>query len=445
MLKATIFSYMNRMVVRTGAVVFMAVLLCVPYCAAAQLYLQTPLHIPRAQIGALVEDVSIEGYGVLSAASVSQYLSVRPGARLEQAAINRDFGNLVRLGAYRTRLDVEVGSAPHSVRLRWILLSKWLRPTSHPFYTETPLTAPIQGVGFVLTSRPLDARGSTLSAYTQLSKRANLGRALFTKRLSVNPDSGTASSLIVDAFGGRGVFRASEPLAINVYSWSAGEEALFLTQRTNGTQFEGGVREVHTSNQLSSNLVAPSLYPTNVAYAKTTQLVAGLTHGCTSVPSQWYPPYCDLQYRISATDAIGGLAATSEYRVFAGDVVRYFDAGVSTIVVHASAVRSGGVIPDSFLLCATVRGYPKPFCGTDAEGATAEWRINDHKSPKIEWVVFTEDAASRVRQGISANALPFFSWHPDSGIGVIYHAIRFDLAGGKAGMRLTFELKGQLY
>jgi len=291
----------------------------------------------------------------------------------------------------------------------------------------------------------MDSHGTNFSTYTQLSRRANLARVLLTAPLQADPNKGTASSLIVDGFGGRGVFRASEPLAINVYSWTSGEEALYLDQATNGTQFEAGARVAHTSDELSSNLVAPSLYNTSAAWAKTTQLVAGISHACTRGAAYWYPPYCGLQYRFSVTDAIGGLDSTSRYQVYGADVARYYSVGSSTIAVHANASRSGGIIPDSFLVCSTVRGYPKPFCGTDAEGWTAEFRINDEKRRPLQFVVFTEDAASRVRQAASPNILPYFTWHPDSGFGVIYHLLRLDLAFGNQGSRLTFELKGQTF
>ncbi len=435
---------MNRTVVRIGAVVFMAALMVAPWIADAQ-NLGGPPQLTAAQVGSTVEDVSVQTYGVLRPATVRRYLSVKPGMRLYQRAIDHDFANLTRLGAYQTRLNVENGPATGTVRLQWIVQSKWVKPTDHPFYRDAPLSASIQGVGFILTAPPVDSRGGNFSAYTQLSKRANLGRLLYTEPLVVHPNSGVASSLIVDTFGGRGVFRASEPEAVNVYSWTAGEEALFLTQRDNGSQFETGVRVAHTSNELSSNLVAPSLYPTNVSWARTTQLLAGLTHGCTVPATHWYPPYCDMQYRFSVTDAIGGAGATSTYQVYAEDVARYVGVGDSTLAVHASVVRSGGVVPDSFLVCATVRGYPKSFCGTDAEGITAEYRIEDKKNPKMEFVVFTETAASRVRQSENGNATPYFSWHPDTGVGVMFHLLRIDVADGKAGMRLTFELRGQTF
>jgi len=434
-----------RMVPRISSALFMAVLFLVPWCARAQYGLGPPTYIPPAQRGKTIEDVSIRTYGVVKPVTVRRYLSLRAGDRLTQAGVDHDYANLAKLEGYNARLDVLPGSTENLVRIRWIVMSKWLKPTEHPFYADAPLSAPIQGVGFILTGPPMDQHDSNFSTYTQLSRRANLARVLFTAPLQANPDKGTASSLIVDGFGGRGVFRASEPEAINVYSWTSGEEALYLDQQTDGTQYEGGVRVAHSSDELSSNLVAPSLYNTSDAWAKTTQLVAGVSHACTRGATYWYPPFCNVQYRFSVTDAIGGLDATSHYQVYGADIARYYAIGISTLALHANAFRSGGVIPDSFLLCSTVRGYPKPFCGTDAEGWTAEFRINDEKRRPLEFVLFTEDAASRVRQAVSPNITPYFLWHPDSGIGVIYHLLRVDLAFGNQGSRLTFELKGQTF
>ncbi|HTU70658.1 MAG TPA: hypothetical protein VMF11_10120 [Candidatus Baltobacteraceae bacterium] len=435
------------MIRRSCAMVFIAVLFLVPWRAgAAEHGFGPPPLVPAADVGKLVESVSVETFGVVKPAFVYRFLALHRGERLSQDAVAHDYSNLAHLGPYNARLEVHPGSAQNLVRLRWIVMSKWLKPTEHPFYGDAPLSAPIQGVGWILTSPQVDRNGGNFSSYTQLSRRANLARLLFTQPLEVDPVKGNASSLVVDTFGGRGVFRASEPLAINVYSWNAGEEALYLHQSTNGTQFEGGIRVLHSSNELSSNLVAPSLYPTNVSWAKTTQLAVGVSHACVRGPSYWYPPFCDGQFRFSISDGIGALGATDEYQVYSADVAHYTAIGSSTLALHATMARSGGVIPDSFLTCAVVRAYPKPFCGTDAEGGTVEFRINDTKSPPLEFVVFTEDAAGRVRQAVSPNILPYFTWHPDSGVGVIFFRfMRIDLAFGQAGSRLTFELKGETY
>jgi hypothetical protein len=434
---------MNRIFARSGALLCMAALFLLPWCTRAQS--SVPPLISPAQVGATVEDVSVETYGVVKPQTVRRYLSIHRGDRLDQAAVDRDFANLAKLGAYRTRLHIRSGRTAGSVRLRWIVMSKWLKPTTHPYYGDTPLSAPIQGVGFILTGPSMDQHGTNFSAYTQLSRRANLARLLFTSPLNVNPDNGQTSSLVVDEFGGRGDFRASEPKAINVYSWTTGQEALLLSQGTNGTQVEGGFRLSRSTDELSSGIVAPSLYNTSMAPARTTGLVAGVTHACTTSAYRWYPPFCNAQYRFQVTDGIGGFGSTSRYRSISGDVARYFPVGDSTLALHATAARTAGVLPDSFLVCATVRGYPKSFCGTDAQGMTAEFRIDDAQTHPLEFVLFTETASSRVRAGDQPQALPYFTWHPDSGVGVMYHLVRIDLAYGKAGGRLTFELKGQTF
>jgi len=404
-----------------------------------------PPAISASQRDATIEAVTLETYGVTKPAVVWQYLALRKGSRLDQAAVDRDYDNLVRLGGYRPRLTIAPGQAPHAVALHWIVMSKWLKPTDHPFYADQPLSAPIQGVGFILTSQTLDSKGTNLSAYTQLSRRANLARILFTIPTSVDASSGRASQVIVDGFGGRGVFRASEPLAINIYSWTSGFEAVYLVSEGDGTQLEIGARQQHSSTAQSSGIVAPSLYDTYAAQARNTVLEAGLSHPCLVPPIKWQPPSCSLQYRFEVLDGIGAFGSTSEYQQYIGDVAHYTPLGTSTLALHANTSRTGGVVPQSFLVCAALRGYPKSFCGTDAESLTAELRIDEAQGHPLRFVLFTETGASRIRGGDQPFAPAAFQWHPDTGIGVIYRLVRIDLAYGQQGGRLTFELVGQTY
>ena len=275
---------MNRFLARIGAFTLVAFLVFAPWLASAQAInapgarnLNGPPQLTDAEIGATVEDVDFEIYGKLRLVTVRRYLTIQRGSRLEQSAVDQDYANLQHLAdyRYRPRLEIEPGSASGMVRLHWIITSRWLLPTEHPFYANPPLAAPIQGVGFIVNGPPMDSQGSYFSAYTQLSKRANLGRFLFTTPIHVNPDSGTESSVVLDTFGGRGVFRTSVPTAVNVYSWNAGEEALFSTARTDGTQFEGGIRVAHSSNEEWSGLSAPSLYRTDLAPAHSDDACGG--------------------------------------------------------------------------------------------------------------------------------------------------------------------------
>ena len=436
---------MLRRVARSAALALLALLL--PGLAPKPPELVGIPHIARAQEGETIQDVSVESYGSVEPQTVEKYLSLHAGDKLAQSAVNQDYANLTRLAGLRVRLDIVNGSAPNTVIVHWIVMSKWLKSTTHPFYADQPLSAPIQGVGFVLTAPPVTDTGAGFSAYTQLSKRANLARVLFTAPVYLDKKRGRQYSLILDTYGSRGVYRASQPYAINVYSWTRGEEALFYSQGTNGTQFEGGFRYARSTNAKPTSIVAPTLYRTDLNAARQPQLLAAISHACTFPAYEWRPPFCRGQFRVSAFDTVGGWGATNKFHGISADIARYFAVGQSTIAIHANAVSTGGVLADSGLVCSTARGYPKPFCGTDAQGITAEYRINDataYQRP-LEWVLFTEDASSRVR-GAEAYALPYFTWHPDSGIGVIYRGgFRFDLADGQAGMRLTFELKGQLY
>jgi hypothetical protein len=427
-----------------AAALFLAVAFACAGRGAAQT-LTGPPQVAGPQRGATIEAVTVETYGVTKPAVVWHYLSLRKGSRLDQAGVDRDYDNLVRLGGYRPRLTIAAGDATHGVALHWIVMSKWLKPTDHPFYADQPLSAPIQGVGFILTSQTFDDKGTNVSAYTQLSRRANLARVLFTVPTSIDASSGRQSEVIVDGFGGRGVYRASEPLAINIYSWTSGFEAVYLVSSGDGTQLELGARQQHTSTAESSGIVAPSLYNTYASPARNTALEAGLSHPCLTSPAKWHPPYCSFQYRFQVLDAIGVFGSTSEYQQYSGDVAHYTSIGSSTLALHANAARTGGVVPQSFLVCAALRGYPKSFCGTDAQSLTAELRIDEAHARPVRFVLFTETGASRVRGGDQPFAPGAFTWHPDSGIGVIYRLVRIDLAYGQQGGRLTFELVGQTF
>ncbi|MGA7357003.1 MAG: hypothetical protein WBW76_16380 [Candidatus Cybelea sp.] len=405
-----------------------------------------PPKVSPAMAGAQIESVTIQTYGQTSQSVVRRYLSLRKGSRLDQSGVNRDFANLRRLAGFIPRLTLGSGSTAKTATLHWIVMAKWLKPTDHPFYADQPLTAPIQGVGYILTSAPLDSRGSTFSSYGQFSRRANLVRILYTSPIAVNPVKGTQTDLIVNTFGGRGVFRASQPLAINIYSWNMGSEAALLRSATNGIQFEVGIRETRSTTAQPTGIVSPYIFQTSESPAHNTVLEAGYSYACPVPSSQWFPPYCHTQYRLEAFDSLGWFGSTSEYQSYLADAAQYVGVGKSTLVLHGSEARTGGVIPDSFLVCAYVRAYPKAFCGTDAQEATAEFRLNDALPQVFKFAFFTETASSRVRGGTQEFAPPTFQWHADSGVGIIFrNYIRVDIAYGSVGGRLSFALQGQTY
>lgn len=429
---------------RLLAALVLAFSLAYPLAATAAAPLRPP-QVPADEIGAVVARVDIATYGVVDPTVVAHYLALHEGDRIDQRAVNHDFTNLVRLGQFQPRLEIHPGQAAHTVTLRWIIQNKLLRPTTHPYYGDAPLSAPIQGAGWILTSPPLNSYGGYLSSYTQFSRRANLARVLYTQPLSFNPSTGQQSSLIVDEFGGRGVYRASQPKAINVFSWTTGQEALWLNQATNGTQVETGFRVQRSTDELPSAVVATSVYSTYEHPAYNSEFVAGVSHACLVPFTYWYPPACSQQYRFSVTDAIGGLGATTRFRVFSGDYVHYFSVGESTVALHGQMARSGGVLPDSFLLCAVGKSYPKPICGTDEQNMQAEFRLDDHLNHPFQLIFFTEDASARVRGSEVPYAPQTFAWYPDSGVGFVYRIVRIDVSYGKDGGRIFGELKGVIF
>ena len=417
------------------------------YAVSAQMPLGPP-QIDVSQTGAVIDDVTIQAYGTINANAVRQYLSLKKGDVLTQDGVNRDYNNLLRLAAFIPRLEIAQGATPRSIRLHWIVMARWLQATSHSFYTNQPLVAPLQGAlgpGIVLTSPQVSKRGAHFSGIGQVGPPAYLARILYTSPLRINAMKGRQSDLVAQIFAGRGLYRASQPISEDIYSWNTGLEALYWVHGTNGTQLLLGARVQRSSTAVPTGIVAPSLFATSQQPARNTLLDIFYSHACPVAPTQWYPPLCSTQYRFGILDTIGLFSNTSQYQIYIADVSQYVRLSTYTLALHATVQRTGGVLPESSLVCGGARAYPKPFCGTDAQTLQAELRIADRIAAPLHVVVFTETSANRVRGGSQEFALPAFQWHADSGVGVIYRGVRLNLAKGGEGLRLTFELQGQSY
>ncbi|HVN70188.1 MAG TPA: hypothetical protein VMU38_11140 [Candidatus Binatia bacterium] len=145
--------------------------------------------------------MSIDTSGVIGPEAVDRYLSLRKGSLLEQAAVNRDYDNLVRLGGFRPRLLIARGSDANAVTLRWSVAAEWLQPVIRPFYADQPLS-PVPGVGLGARSPPIDHRGTTFLAYGLTNGPANLARLLWTTLAYVDPVGGREGDFGADVFGG---------------------------------------------------------------------------------------------------------------------------------------------------------------------------------------------------------------------------------------------------
>jgi hypothetical protein len=406
---------------------------------------EQPPQVAAADVGTTIDGVSIEAYGVTNARVAMRYLMLRKGDVVTQRAILHDYTNLAMLAGLRTRLEIRHEAGSTGVVLHWIVLGPVFKPTDHPFYGDQPLSIPIEGFGTVLTSRPLDDNGGNLSLLTQVALRAQLARILYTEPLWVNSATGSEGDLIVNTYGARGVFRATAPVTEDIYSWVAGDEALYLVRGTNGTQVEVGLRTTRSSSAKPTYIDAPSLVDTYDHAVRTTTLEVGLSHTCPVAPTRWYPPNCYLQYRVEGFDNIGALGANTEYRSVLADVADYTRVGSSTLVVHGTVNRSGGVLPTSFLSCAYTFGYAKATCGTDTNLIQTEFRIADARPGPLKFILFTETASSRIRGGDQYFAPATFQWRADSGVGLQYRGFRFNVAYGNQGGRITYEVQGQLF
>jgi len=425
---------------------FVLVMTSIIPCRTLAANVETPPIVAVSVVGAPIANVKIETYGEVKASTVSRYLSVHKGDRLEQNAINQDYANLVKLGGFRPRLSIEQDPATGEVTLHWIVMAKWLAPTYHPFYIEEPLSPPVEGVGFVVKSPELSSSGSNLAVSTEFTRRANIARAEYTIPLRINPITGRVSEFLLNTYGAKGVFRASQPYAVDIYSWSTAFGANYLNRGTNGTQYEFGLVSARSTSAKPTYIVAPSMYDTFYKPARNTVLEAGLSHACPGPPTQWHPPYCYVQYRARASDGIGALGATNEFQTYTADIAHYTRVGSSTIALHGALWRSGGVLPTSYINCAAgLHGYAKAWCGTDAQILQAEYRIGDALPGNLKFFLLGETAASRVRGGDQIFAPSKFQWHSDAGFGVMYRGLRFDITHGAEGGRITYEFQGQLF
>jgi hypothetical protein len=401
-----------------------------------------PPQVPASDVGAHVDDVVVETYGITKPQIAKRYLSLRKGDALTQDGVERDYLNLERLADLRTRLRIE-HDVDDGVTLHWIVLGKWFEITDHPFYGDQPLTLPIGGLGTVVTSPPLDRDGTTASTYTQIALRAKLGRIVLTRPLWIDAARGREGDFIVNEVGARGDFRADQPVSQDIYSWVQGPEALYLDRGTNGTQVEFGVRSTRSTSQSPTFIAASSVFDTFHAPAQSTTLEVGLSHACP-LP-RLYPPYCTLQYRVEGFDSIGGLGANNIWHAGFVDLAQYNRIGASTLVFHAAAYRSGGTIPTSNLNCANTWSYAKPICGTDSNLLETELRLADARPGPVKAIVFADTSAARIRGGDQYFAPPAFFWRGDAGVGVTYRTLRVNLAYGTTGGRLTVQVVGSLF
>ena len=411
----------------------------------AQAARETPPQVPSVDRGATIDDVSVESYGLTNPEVAMRYLSLHVSDVLSQSAVDRDYSNLAVMAGLRTRLEIRHHPRSAGVSLHWIVLAKFFQTTDHPLYGDQPLTIPIQGFGFVISSRPLDKSGATVSSYTQIALRAQLIRVVYTKPLWVDPARGREGDLIVDTYGARGDFRATQPVTQDIYSFLSGNEVVYLDRGTNGTQVEFGIRNTRSTSAKPTYITAPSFLDTYYVPSRNTTLEAGL--------SPPLPRRADAVVSATLLFAVSARSvrfdwrsrANTRYRSGYADVAQYTRVGSSTLAFRAAANRTGGVIPTSSLPCAFTAGYAKGTCGTDTNLLQGEFRIADARPGPLKFILFTETAASRIRGGDQPFARPNFQWRADSGAGIMYRGFRFNVAYGNQGGRITYQVLGQLF
>jgi hypothetical protein len=457
LLKLTLAPGIVRAVVRNERLKY----LCLTALAIAGICLLSPLPtsaldiqhasdrppIVQIESGSTVDDVTIETYGEVTSDGVRRYLALRPGMAVTQSAIDHDYYTLLRLGGFRVRLVVGAGSKANTLTLHWIVMSPWFKLTAHPLYEETPLSDPTRGDGFNITSPELNKNAANAVLSTSQNRYAHHNLLTFTSPIRIDPVAGEESDFVVSVLRDQDAYRVTFPEKLTIYNWTSAAEAQYLLRWTNGIQFEAGLRAERSTGSPESGILAPSLRPTSLGAANNTIAEIGVSHACNPGPTGgWYPPYCHTQYRAALLDGIGGLGATSTFQVYSADIVQYIPVRTSTLALHAVGVRTGGVLPQSRLLCAAaLRAYAEAFCGTDGQLLQAEYRFRDAAIQNIKFSIYAETGASRVRGG-DQFAAPFkFQWHPDTGFEIRTHGIVVDVSRGQSGNRLNLFLTAQSF
>lgn len=154
------------------------------------------------------------------------------------------------------------------------------------------------------------------------------------------------------------------------------------------------LRQEHATSVYPSGIMSSAVFAINGRSAKAFLVIAGLSHYCAGLVSS-----CPAQFRLQFTDGTGAFGSSSEFQMYVVDASRYLSLNrATTLALRAATTRTGGVVPEQDLpQLDDLRGFRKPFYGTDDEVFQAELRLNDMRPRSIGVVLFTETGAYRFR------------------------------------------------
>ncbi|HZZ64294.1 MAG TPA: hypothetical protein VFE17_02255 [Candidatus Baltobacteraceae bacterium] len=355
--------------------------------------------------------------------------------RLQPALIEDDYHRLVDLGYYRVGVTIRQGSRPGTVIVHWTVGEPWLRVTANTRYSD-PLISIRKGAGITLSGKQF-GHGSHLVFATWQSAWTHDYAVGLASPVNVDSARNSEQDVVIDAYGDFEANQYENPTVTTVFNKTNGLEGAWLLRNRSGLRFGIKLRQEHATSVYPSGIMSSAVLPINGRAAKAFLVIAGLSHYCAALISA-----CHAQFRLQFTDGTGAFGSSSEFQLYVVDASRYLSLNrTTTLALRAATTRSGGVVPEQDLpQLDDLRGFRKPFYGTDDEVFQAELRLNDMRPRSIGLVLFTETGAYRFRNGAGPYNPQTFTFNADSGIALVWRGVHVGVAHSREGYFFTVAL-----
>jgi hypothetical protein len=407
------------------AFLFAAILLLITAEARAQ------PAIPPGAVGSTIEAVRVDVKGIADRFTVMRYLAAKPGMKLQASLIEGDYHRLAVLGYYRAAVLIESGHKPGTVIVHWTVVEPWIRLVANTRYSD-PMNSVRKGAGFTVSSRSAN-NGAHPFFQTWVGAFTHDFAAGVIAPINVSSVRNSEQDFVGDVYADFEANQYANPAIATIFNKTAGLEAEWLVRTSSGIRYGIKLRDEHATSAAPSGIVSSSVLPINGVVVKSFLVIAGISSYCYGPAS-----ICPAQYRLQFTDGIGAFGASSEFQSYVADASRYFPINAATaFAIRAATTRTGGVVPTQDLpQLDDLRGYKKPFYGTDDEVFQAELRFNDMRPRSIQTFIFTETGGYRFRNGVGPYNPQTFTFNADSGFGFMWRSVGIVVAHGNTGYLL---------
>ncbi len=387
-------------------------------------------------MGATIADVTVEARGVAETHAIVQYLAARKGMRLQPSLIEEDYQRLIDLGYYRVGVTVEDGAAAGTVIVHWTVGEPAFRITSNTRYSD-PLASTRKGAGLTLSTKQFANNGTHGFFDTWQSLWTHDYDVGVRSPIRVDSARNSQQDVIFDVYGDFNANQYQNPTTATVTNKTIGLEAEWLLHASSGRRLGVKLREERATSVYPSGIISSAVLPINGRMVNYFLVMAGLSRTCSGSA-----PDCPFQYRVQFTDGIGAFGSASVFQLYYVDAARYYAINpATTLALRASTVRTGGVVPEQDLpQLDDLRGYKKPFYGTDDEVFQLELRFNDNRPRSLETFLFTETGGYRFRNGVGPYNPQEFAFRADSGVGFLWRGLGLDIGHGSEGYFVSVGL-----